>query len=277
MRGRGLCLLLTGLLWTTGAASDQSPDLATIEALGARPEQFADPQVRLKIFRALEGPSAEVVAAAVDIVMSSADLAADPQLWRRFNAALSHAAADRRKAILDRAARKGPVSDVRVIAVIVEGLTDGNADLRSAAGALVKSQPALQKNPAVAEALARTGDAATAVVLPGFDVFKTRVQPVLETLGPDNKRCSNCHEAHSVLRLPPMEASSASDEVLQMRYRTALRVVDLEAPERSLILRKPTSPKGEAPFTHGGDVRFEPGSPPYQAILGWIKTGAIRR
>src|SRR5258708_3723984 len=131
------------------------------------------------------------------------------------------------------------------------------------------NQPSAKRPPA-------RGRAVPPSVLPAFDVFKSRVQPVLETIGPDNKRCSNCHEAHSVLRLPPMEASPAPDEVLQIRYRTALRVVDLEAPERSLILRKPTSPKGEAAFTHGGDVRFEPGSPPYEAILGRIKTGAIR-
>ena len=277
MTRRAFWILLTGLLWVTRAASQQSPDVAAIEALAARPEQFGDPQVRVKIFKALDGPSAEVVAAAVDLVMRSPELAGDPQLWRRFNAALSNEAPDRRKAILDRAVSRGPVSDVRVIAVLVEALTDANADLRSAALAIARAQPALQKNPAVAEALARAGLGGAEVVLPAFDVFKTRVQPVLETVGPDKKRCSNCHEVHSVLRLPPMEDSTAPDEVVRERYRTALRVVDLEAPERSLILRKPTSPKGEAPFTHGGDVRFEPGSPPYQAILGWIQTGAIRR
>jgi hypothetical protein len=74
-----------------------------------------------------------------------------------------------------------------------------------------------------------------------------------------------------------MDTSLSVEDQLQARYRAALRVVDLEAPERSLILRKPTSPKGEAPFTHGGDVRFEPDSAPYQAILGWIKTGRIAR
>lgn len=263
-------------MWAARAASDQSPDVATIEALASRPEQFGDPQVRVKIFRALQGPSPDLVAAAVELVMASPELAADPQLWRRFNAALSDEAPDRRKAILDRAAKKGPVSDVRLIAVLVEGLTDASADLRTTALALVKSQPALQNNPAVAEALVRTGEAGPAVVLPSFDVFKTRVQPVLETIGPGNKRCSDCHETHSVLRLPPMEDAPAPD-VLRLRYRTALRVVDLEAPERSLLLRKPTSPKGEAPFTHGGDVRFESASPAYQAILEWIKTGAIRR
>ena len=100
---------------------------------------------------------------------------------------------------------------------------------------------------------------------------------MLEAIGPDKKNCSECHENHSVLRLPPMDSSSAVGPQLQARYRAALRVVDLEAPERSLILRKPTSPKGEAPFTHGGDVRFEPDSAPYQAILAWIKTGRLER
>ena len=270
-------ILLTGVLWAMRAASQPAPDVATIEALAARPERFGDPQVRVQIFRALEGPSVEVVAAAVDLVMRSPELAGDPQLWKRFNAALSNDAPDRRKAILDRAAKRGPVNDVRVIAVLVEALTGGSADLRSAALTIARAQPALQKNPAVAEALARIGEGGAAVELPSFDVFKARVQPVLETIGPDKKRCSSCHEAHSVLRLPPMEDSTAPDEVLRERYRTALRVVDLEAPERSLILRKPTSPKGEAPFTHGGDVRFEPGAPPYQAILEWIQTGRIRR
>src|SRR5258708_31561232 len=89
--GRGFWILLAGLLWAARPASHQSPDLATIEALAARPEQFADPQLRLKIFRALEGPSADVVAAAVDILMSSPELHTDPQLRRRFKAPPAYA------------------------------------------------------------------------------------------------------------------------------------------------------------------------------------------
>src|SRR5258708_22320655 len=115
--GRGFWILLAGLLWAARPASYQSPDLATIEALAARPEQFADPQLRLKIFRALEGPSADVVAAAVDIVMSSPELAADPQLWRRVNAALLNAAPGRRGASVDTGPQKGPIGGVPVLDV----------------------------------------------------------------------------------------------------------------------------------------------------------------
>jgi len=273
-------IVLTGLLSVSGvpaASQEPFPDVAALEAIATHPELFADRQVRLKIFKALDAPAPELVAAAVEIVMSSPDLAADPMLWRRFNAALSESNPSRRKAVLDRAARKGALTDVRVIAVVVEGLTDGDAPLRAAALAIVKSQPALQQNPAVAEAFGRAGEAGASVVLPAFDSFKTRVQPVLEAIGPDKKNCSNCHENHSVLRLLPIDPSSAVEQQLQARYRAALRVVDLETPERSLILLKPTSPKAEAPLTHGGDVRFEQDSPSYQAILAWIKTGRIER
>lgn len=265
------------VLHVRAASQEPPPSVEVLEALATQSERFGDRQVRLTIFRALDAPSPEVVAAAVDIVMSSGDLAADPMLWRRFNAVLSGSDKPRRKAVLDRAIRKGDVSDIRVIAVVVEGLTDGDASLRSTALAIVKAQPDLKQNPGVAEALGRAGEPVATVVLPAFDAFKTRVQPVLEAVGPDKKSCSNCHENHSVLRLAPMDAASPVDQQVQARYRTALRVVNLEAPERSLILRKPTSPKGEAAFTHGGDVRFEPDSAAYQAILGWIKTGRIAR
>ncbi len=280
MNRRAVWILLAGWLSVSGvpAASQQpSPDLATIEALAAKPELFGDRQVRLQIFKALEAPAPDVVAAAVEIVMSSADLTADPQLWRRFNAALSSADPARRKAILDRAVKKTAFGDVRILAVIVDGLTAENADLRATAQNIVKAQPALQQNPAVADALARAGQPVAGLVQPSFDAFKASVQPVLESPGPDKKMCANCHESHSVLRLPPMDSGPAVDELLQARYRAALRVVDLAEPERSLILRKPTSPKQEAPFTHGGDVRFAPDSASYRAILGWIKTGRIQR
>lgn len=253
------------------------PDLASLEALAAQPARLAEPAGRIVIYRALDAPSPDVVAAAVDLVVRNPDLMADPMLWRRFNGVLAGPYAARRKAVLDRAAQQGAVSDVRIVSVVVEGLTDADAPLRSTAMALVTAYPALRRNPAVAEALARAGQMGAGVVLPDFDMFRTRVQPVLEAIGPDKKNCSSCHDNHSVLRLPPLDPAAPAEDQVRARYRAALRVVDLEAPERSLILWKPTSPKAEAPLTHGGDVRFERESPSYQAILAWIKTGRVGR
>jgi len=255
----------------------QVPDLASVEALASEPARLAEPAARIIVYRALDAPSPEIAAAAVEIVLRHPDLASDPMLWRRFNSLLGGANAARRKAVLDRAARKGLLDDVRIVSVVVEGITDGDAALKSSALALVKAHPPLQQNPAVAEALARAGAGGAGFVLPDFETFQTRVQPVLEATGSDKKNCASCHDNHSVLRLAEMDQAAPADDQIRARYRAALRVVDLHAPERSLILRKPTSPKVEAPLTHGGDVRFETASPAYQAILAWIKTGRLAR
>jgi len=56
-----------------------------------------------------------------------------------------------------------------------------------------------------------------------------------------------------------------------------MNVVDLEHPENSLILRKPTSSSetegtlNSKQLAHGGGVRWEKGSPQYQTILEWIE------
>jgi hypothetical protein len=260
-----------------GTRQAPPPDLASVEALAAQPSGLAEPAGRIVVYRALDAPSPEIVAAAIEVMLRHAELTADPMLWRRFNSVLSGTNAARRSAVLDRAARQGLLDDIRVVSVVVEGLTDADATLKSTALALVKSNPALEKNPAIAEALAHAGERATGLVLPDLEVFKARVQPVLETAGPDKKTCASCHDTHSVLRLPEMDSAASPDAQIRARYRAALRVVDLEAPERSLILRKPTSPKADAPLTHGGDVRFEKDSPAYQAILEWIKTGRMAR
>ena len=58
---------------------------------------------------------------------------------------------------------------------------------------------------------------------------------------------------------------------------TALKVVNLEQPEESLILKKPISSAesegvvGSNTLPHGGGIRFEKDSPEYNTILNWIR------
>jgi hypothetical protein len=90
--------------------------------------------------------------------------------------------------------------------------------------------------------------------------FHSHVWPILERKGKDGYACAQCHESHAIFRAT---------------YETALRVVDPEHPEDSLMLRKPTS-NSEAEgvpgaFAHGGGVRFTKDSPEYATILAWIK------
>ncbi|HMJ62911.1 MAG TPA: hypothetical protein VK493_14155, partial [Bryobacteraceae bacterium] len=90
--------------------------------------------------------------------------------------------------------------------------------------------------------------------------FHGYVQPILERKGRDGYACAECHESHAIFRAT---------------YDTALRVVDPEHPENSLMLRKPTSNSESegvpGALAHGGGVRFGKDSPEYATILAWIK------
>lgn len=92
--------------------------------------------------------------------------------------------------------------------------------------------------------------------------FRGYVEPILQTRGKDGYACVHCHASHTIFN---------------GSYGSALNVVDLENPENSLLLRKPTSgPESEGvvgarTLPHGGGVRWEKGSAEYQTILDWIK------
>ena len=92
--------------------------------------------------------------------------------------------------------------------------------------------------------------------------FRGYVEPILEKRGKDGYACVHCHATHTIFN---------------GTYSTALKVVDTEDPENSLILRKPTSSSesegvvGAKTLAHGGGVRFTKDSPEYATILEWIK------
>jgi hypothetical protein len=134
---------------------------------------------------------------------------------------------------------------------------------------------ALLRHPAPAEVLtafgrgpatAKTGRAARAsgarFSRPDEAYFRGYVQPILETRGKDGYACVHCHASHTIFN---------------GTYSTVMNVVDLNDPENSLILRKPTSTAdsegtlGSKQLSHGGAVRWEKDSPEYRTILDWIK------
>jgi hypothetical protein len=90
--------------------------------------------------------------------------------------------------------------------------------------------------------------------------FHGYVEPILHRKGRDGYACAQCHESHAIFRAT---------------YETALKVIDPEHPEDSLILRKPTSSSETegvpGALAHGGGVRFTKDSPEYATILAWIK------
>jgi len=92
--------------------------------------------------------------------------------------------------------------------------------------------------------------------------FRGYVEPILVKRGKDGYACVQCHATHTLF---------------DGTYAGAMRVIDTDNPEQSLILRKPTSSSesegvvNAATLAHGGGVRFTKDSPEYATILEWIK------
>jgi HEAT repeat protein len=113
-----------------------------------------------------------------------------------------------------------------------------------------------------------------------FRYFVTRVQPILATPGADGKACVFCHASHVIFKLEPPNAEGVfSDQDSKENYKYAMRVVDINAPETSLLLIKPTRPTDSAGnvgnylATHNGGQRWHgnESSDQYRTFLEWIR------
>jgi hypothetical protein len=113
-----------------------------------------------------------------------------------------------------------------------------------------------------------------------FRYFVTKVEPILANPGGDGKACVFCHASHVIFKLEPPNADGAfSDQDSEQNYKYAMRVVDISAPDKSLILVKPTRPTDSAGdvgnylATHNGGQRWHgnESSDQYRTILEWIR------
>ncbi|HEY2933417.1 MAG TPA: hypothetical protein VGK99_16885 [Acidobacteriota bacterium] len=259
-------------------ADDAGAD--AFRALLNAPEALEEKDVRMKIFRSLTSRDLQIFEAAFEVAMRAPRLSDDPNIARRLNVAFSSRDAQKKKIILDFAVKHGMVRDMRVLSLLSETLVDSDKTVADTAYTIVNSDKSLQENPAINEALARRPDfQGKKIKLPDFDSFKQNVQPLFEVLGSDEKACHHCHDTHPIFRLNATESGKATNEQIMAQYRSSLRVINLSEPEKSLLLVKPSSPappdesEVARPDSHGGGVRWVKGSPEYQKVLDWIRTG----
>jgi hypothetical protein len=115
-----------------------------------------------------------------------------------------------------------------------------------------------------------------------FRTFVTRIEPILARPGPDGKACVNCHASHVIFKLqPPNAEGKFSDQDSEDNYKSAMRVVDITEPDKSLLVIKPTRPTdsagdvGDYLATHNGGQRWHgnQSSDEYRTILDWIRGG----
>ncbi len=97
--------------------------------------------------------------------------------------------------------------------------------------------------------------------------FQRHVMPLLGTLGCNGRACHGSFQGQGDFSLSMFGYDFSSD--LKEMFEEGHGRIDLDAPEQSLILRKPGGEED-----HGGDVRFETGGWEYTALRRWIQSGA---
>jgi hypothetical protein len=194
--------------------------------------------------------------------------------------------------VLEAAARNSVAArSPHVVATVAAALAGPDAALSRQARELTLRVSALANDPAIAPLLAATSrtrsdpargaagaSPGTGSGSPDYAYFVERVMPILAKPGSDGAACAGCHSTHTIFRLhaPPV-GRPFSEAELGDNYRAALRVVDVEHPENSLLLRKPLS-SAEVEGTvsgrlaHGGGVRWSgPDHPDFRTLLDWIR------
>ncbi len=196
------------------------------------------------------------------------------------------------------------LSEPAVLNAVLASLQDSEANVRAGALDLLRKSPAIEQRAEFRAAMDRmqkdpnfrlkliaknvlAGKKLTEAlqdVKPGalldFNFFVTKVEPILATTGADGKACVMCHASHVIFRLqPPNAEGQFSPQDSEDNYKYAMRVVDINDPEHSLMLIKPTRPTDSAGnvsdylATHNGGQRW-PGNQSswqYETILQWIR------
>ncbi len=288
-------------------ASEVGDRLALLDAHLARRGLFDDERPRaasVEVLRLAVGdPSAVVRGKALEAIGVMDRFRRGRSAERLLTVGLADESPDLRRVALGLLAdREGfwtkPDSAERLLAL----LTDPDPRVRDRALAVVEGQGLARGSPALARrvksltldpalreraaaCLAGQGyepDSVVADVRPGrprlprFSTFRDRVNPWLDRPGEDGYSCARCHSNQGIVRV--LEGRDPAS--ILINYDSALKVVNLGDPGRSLLLRKPlgaTGPgeaEGSGPtgLTHGGGPRWDgPDHPAYRAILSWIR------
>ena len=278
------------LLWAAGQEDSAQVERSFLaaeagaedfRAVAAHPDLLDRRPVQMKVFRSLAAKDPEIFREAVALCLEAPRLESFAMIRRRLSLAFRSQDAWKRKAILQLAQEEsGRLQDLRFVSLLSEALRDPDPALAEIAFSLIRSRPELYDLPAIAESLIQhPGEGpATDLTLPSLHFFRDRVLPLLKESGSDDKACFDCHKSHVIFRLEPAREGEGPED-LQRHYRSALRVIDLKRPERSLLLLKPTREKppqgtwASGSDQHGGGVRWSRESAAYRTLLEWIRTG----
>jgi HEAT repeat protein len=274
-----------------------------LSALNGMTRLHHERETKLFVRQALTGDDETILRAAAQLTFSSPTFENDPLVRNALHTLLGNADTAKRTVLLDVINRDASTfGSLQAVSLVAECLQDQDERVRQQALGIVQKSQAMQQNPAVRLALTNllkdpndriaaaanalySGESASNLLQQDiskyldYEFFKAKVQPLFnQTARMDGKSCAHCHSTHTILRLHrPNERGSLTEEQIRDNYFSALKVVNLLEPEKSLLLQKPLSDASTegvlnaAKLPHGGGKRWDGiDSAGYKTILEWI-------
>jgi hypothetical protein len=140
------------------------------------------------------------------------------------------------------------------------------AEVVSAAAAA----PALGARP-----IAQQGPSPAGVDSPlDYDVFRTKVQPILTGARKGHARCTACHSRGGNAYLEPLAPGSTtySEEQSKRNFERVSRLVVPGDPLKSLLLTNPLEPEAGGSHWHAGGKHWQSqADPEWQTLAAWVK------
>jgi hypothetical protein len=111
-----------------------------------------------------------------------------------------------------------------------------------------------------------------------YEVFKTKVQPILLAPRKGNARCSACHSVlgggNSYLEPLPPGATTYTEEQTRRNFERVSRLVTPGEPLKSVLLRNPLAEEAGGSEWHGGGKHWHSqNDPEWQTLAAWVRGG----
>ena len=111
-----------------------------------------------------------------------------------------------------------------------------------------------------------------------YEVFKTKVQPILLAPRKGNARCSACHSitggGNSYLEPLPPGSTTYTDEQTRRNFERVARLVTPGEPLKSLLLTNPLDHQAGGSEWHGGGKHWHSqNDPEWQTLAAWVRSG----
>src|SRR5262245_66608645 len=108
-----------------------------------------------------------------------------------------------------------------------------------------------------------------------YEVFKTKVQPILTSARKGNARCTACHSrGGGNAYLEPLAPGSTTytDEQSRRTFDRVARLVVAGDPLKSILLLNPLAEEAGGSHWHGGGKHWQSqNDPEWQILAGWVR------